>query len=158
VAHLAAQEVQQLGRRGRRLLGSSGKRGIDEQAAPDGPDGVPDEQWHEQPRIAVRHEQHALALIEAADRRVDHIYHPPPEGWLRVSHVKKRRDHAFVLPRSEYVGDGSPRQGTEGRAVHQDECGPYHATLGSARLGGLSSPKSNQRTLEPTSCMSAPRW
>ena len=31
--------------------GSSGKRGIDEQPAPDGPDGVPDEQRHEQASV-----------------------------------------------------------------------------------------------------------
>jgi hypothetical protein len=135
--------------------GSSGKRGIDEQAAPDGPDGMGDEQRQEQARVAVRHEQHALVLIEAAHRRVDHIHHPGPEGWIRISHGKKRRDHAFVLPHSECIGDVTPRQGTDGRAMHRNEYGPHHAALlERARLGGRPSGKTNDRTHRTMSALS----
>jgi hypothetical protein len=58
------------------------------------------------------------------------------KGGSASATSKKRRDHAFVLPHSECISDGSPRQGIDRRAVHQDEHGPiaplFYRGLGSA--------------------------
>jgi hypothetical protein len=68
-------------------------------------------------RPALRHEQHALALVEAAHRRVDDIHHPGQKVHPRQP-PQEARDHAFVLPHSECIGDVTPRQGpTAGRCT-----------------------------------------
>jgi hypothetical protein len=113
---------------------------------------VPDEQRHNRP--ALRHEQHALALVEAAHRRVDDIHHPGQKVHPRQP-PQEARDHAFVLPHSECIGDVTPRQGTDGRAMHRNEYGPHHAALlERARLGGRPSGKTNDRTHRTMSALS----
>ncbi len=60
-----------------------------------------------------------------------------------------------MLPHSECIGDGTLRQGTDGRAVHQNEHGPHYATLlGRARLGARPSGKTNDRTHRTMSAVS----
>ena len=76
----------------------AGRAGIDEQAAPDGPDGVPDQQRHEQACVAPR----------AA--RIGRIHHPGPKGGS-ASATPRSEGSPFRASHSQCVGDGVPTSG-----------------------------------------------
>jgi hypothetical protein len=88
-----------------------------------------DEQGDEQTGVAVRHEQHRRVLINSAHLCDDVVHHPRPEGRAGVGHVEQRRHDAVEPTRAQPVGDGSPGQRTDGRAMHQYEHGLHSVIL-----------------------------
>jgi hypothetical protein len=80
---------------------------------------VRDQQWDEQPGVAVRNQEHWAVLVMLAQRGGDVVDYARPKRRIGVGHVKQRRDDRLMATRAEPARDWRPRRRANRRAVDQ---------------------------------------